>query len=128
MEAAKANDAVEFSKAAFGAEEINRNLYVIDMGLGSKKWKHMPYHGGPPQPYAIPACGAVHGPVGAVPHLPPQGSRAISWWSPLSLPGYVSNMGVQPNQSFGVGFSIGGMSQGIELREGEILIHTFEGY
>lgn len=36
-----------------------------------------PYHGGPPQPYAIPARGAVHGPVGAVPHLPQQGSRGF---------------------------------------------------
>ncbi|XP_074331367.1 regulator of nonsense transcripts 1 homolog isoform X2 [Apium graveolens] len=36
-----------------------------------------PYHGCPPQPYAIPARGAVHGPVGAVPHLPQQGSRGF---------------------------------------------------
>ncbi|WMV43439.1 hypothetical protein MTR67_036824, partial [Solanum verrucosum] len=34
-----------------------------------------PYHGGPPQPYAIPARGAIHGPVGAVPHVPHPGSR-----------------------------------------------------
>uniref|UniRef100_A0A166D5Q4 Uncharacterized protein n=1 Tax=Daucus carota subsp. sativus TaxID=79200 RepID=A0A166D5Q4_DAUCS len=33
-----------------------------------------PYHGAPPQPYAIPARGAVHGPVGAVPQL---GSRGF---------------------------------------------------
>lgn len=30
-----------------------------------------PYHGAPPsQPYTIPSRGAVHGPVGAVPHVP----------------------------------------------------------
>ncbi|KAL1829994.1 hypothetical protein ACET3Z_008406 [Daucus carota] len=114
-----------------------------------------PYHGGPPQPYAIPARGAVHGPVGAVPHLPQQGSRGFgagrgsagapignhlphqqgsqqavgsvgsnfsyptlegpssqpSPGGPLSQPSYVSNMTVQPNQSFRDGFSVGGMSQ-----------------
>lgn len=36
-----------------------------------------PYHGGPPQPYAIPARGAIHGPVGAVPHVPQPGSRGF---------------------------------------------------
>ncbi|XP_038687689.1 regulator of nonsense transcripts 1 homolog [Tripterygium wilfordii] len=37
-----------------------------------------PFHGGPhSQPYAIPARGAVHGPVGAVPHVPPPGSRGF---------------------------------------------------
>lgn len=37
-----------------------------------------PFHGGPPsQPYAIPTRGAVHGPVGAVPHVPPPGSRGF---------------------------------------------------
>ncbi|XP_060179878.1 regulator of nonsense transcripts 1 homolog [Lycium barbarum] len=36
-----------------------------------------PYHGGPPQPYAIPTRGAVHGPVGAVPHVPQPGSRGF---------------------------------------------------
>ncbi|KAG7952432.1 hypothetical protein I3843_12G058400 [Carya illinoinensis] len=37
-----------------------------------------PFHGGPPsQPYAIPTRGAVHGPVGAVPHIPPPGSRGF---------------------------------------------------
>ncbi|KAH0649614.1 hypothetical protein KY285_034862 [Solanum tuberosum] len=36
-----------------------------------------PYHGGPPQPYAIPARGAIHGPVGAVPHVPHPGSRGF---------------------------------------------------
>lgn len=37
-----------------------------------------PYHGGPPsQPYAIPARGAVHGPVGAVPQIPQPGSRGF---------------------------------------------------
>ncbi|KAM7530930.1 hypothetical protein LguiB_034340 [Lonicera macranthoides] len=35
-----------------------------------------PYHGGP-QPYAIPTRGAVHGPVGAVPHVPQPGSRGF---------------------------------------------------
>ncbi|XP_048229748.1 regulator of nonsense transcripts 1 homolog isoform X2 [Ricinus communis] len=37
-----------------------------------------PFHGGPPsQPYAIPTRGAVHGPVGAVPHVPSPGSRGF---------------------------------------------------
>uniref|UniRef100_A0A2P2LM33 Uncharacterized protein n=1 Tax=Rhizophora mucronata TaxID=61149 RepID=A0A2P2LM33_RHIMU len=36
------------------------------------------FHGGPPsQPYSIPTRGAVHGPVGAVPHVPPPGSRGF---------------------------------------------------
>lgn len=36
------------------------------------------FHGGPPsQPYAIPTRGAVHGPVGGVPHVPPPGSRGF---------------------------------------------------
>lgn len=35
------------------------------------------FHGGPPQPYAIPTRGAVHGPVGAVPHVPQPGSRGF---------------------------------------------------
>ncbi|CAN0842759.1 Regulator of nonsense transcripts 1 homolog [Linum grandiflorum] len=35
------------------------------------------FHGGPPQPYAIPSRGAVHGPVGAVPHVPAPGSRGF---------------------------------------------------
>ncbi|KAK9269721.1 hypothetical protein L1049_001499 [Liquidambar formosana] len=36
------------------------------------------FHGGPPsQPYAIPTRGAVHRPVGAVPHVPPPGSRGF---------------------------------------------------
>ncbi|KAG9155797.1 hypothetical protein Leryth_004062 [Lithospermum erythrorhizon] len=37
----------------------------------------LPYHGGPPQPYAIPTRGAVHGPVGAIPHVPQPGSRGF---------------------------------------------------
>lgn len=38
-----------------------------------------PFHVGPPsQPYAIPTRGAVHGPVGAVPQVPQQGSRGFS--------------------------------------------------
>ncbi|GAY49723.1 hypothetical protein CUMW_121290 [Citrus unshiu] len=37
-----------------------------------------PFQGGPPsQPYAIPSRGAVHGPVGAVHHVPPPGSRGF---------------------------------------------------
>ncbi|XP_031390942.1 regulator of nonsense transcripts 1 homolog [Punica granatum] len=37
-----------------------------------------PFHGGPPsQPYAIPTRGGVHGPVGAVPHVPQPGSRGF---------------------------------------------------
>lgn len=37
-----------------------------------------PFQGGPPsQPYAIPTRGAVHGPVGAVPHVPQPGSRGF---------------------------------------------------
>lgn len=36
-----------------------------------------PYHGGLPQPYAIPARGAIQGPVGAVPHVPQLGSRGF---------------------------------------------------
>ncbi|KAL3499815.1 hypothetical protein ACH5RR_038908 [Cinchona calisaya] len=37
-----------------------------------------PYHGAPPsQPYAIPSRGALHGPVGAVPHVPQPGSRGF---------------------------------------------------
>ncbi|KAJ4846831.1 ATP-dependent helicase NAM7 [Turnera subulata] len=37
-----------------------------------------PFHGGPhSQPYAIPSRGAVHGPVGAVPHVPTPGSRGF---------------------------------------------------
>ena len=37
-----------------------------------------PYHGAPPsQPYAIPTRGAVHGPVGAVPHVPQPGHRGF---------------------------------------------------
>ncbi|KAG5248947.1 regulator of nonsense transcript [Salix suchowensis] len=37
------------------------------------------FHGGPPsQPYAIPTRGAVHGPIGAVPQVPPPGSRGFS--------------------------------------------------
>lgn len=37
-----------------------------------------PFPGGPPsQPYAIPTRGAVHGPVGGVPHGPPPGSRGF---------------------------------------------------
>ncbi|GAV89382.1 UPF1_Zn_bind domain-containing protein/AAA_11 domain-containing protein/AAA_12 domain-containing protein [Cephalotus follicularis] len=37
-----------------------------------------PFPSGPPtQPYAIPTRGAVHGPVGAVPHVPPPGSRGF---------------------------------------------------
>ncbi|CAL1401787.1 unnamed protein product [Linum trigynum] len=36
------------------------------------------FHGPPPpQPYAIPSRGAVHGPVGAVPHVPAPGSRGF---------------------------------------------------
>lgn len=36
------------------------------------------FHGGPQsQPYAIPSRGAVHGPVGAVPHVPSPGSRGF---------------------------------------------------
>ncbi|KAF5477696.1 hypothetical protein F2P56_004313 [Juglans regia] len=36
------------------------------------------FHGGPPsQPYAIPTRGAAHGPVGAVSHAPPLGSRGF---------------------------------------------------
>ncbi|KAJ9152585.1 hypothetical protein P3X46_026140 [Hevea brasiliensis] len=36
------------------------------------------FHGAPPsQPYAIPTRGAVHGPVGAVPHVPSPGSRGF---------------------------------------------------
>ncbi|KAI5594482.1 hypothetical protein BDE02_03G076200 [Populus trichocarpa] len=38
-----------------------------------------PFHDGPPsQPYAIPTRGAVHGPIGAVPQVPPPGSRGFS--------------------------------------------------
>ncbi|GMH09266.1 hypothetical protein Nepgr_011107 [Nepenthes gracilis] len=37
-----------------------------------------PYHGAPPpQPYAIPTRGAVHGPVGAVPQGPQPGTRGF---------------------------------------------------
>ncbi|XP_057512957.1 regulator of nonsense transcripts 1 homolog [Actinidia eriantha] len=37
-----------------------------------------PYHGVPPsQPYTIPTRGAVHGPVGAVPHVPQPGHRGF---------------------------------------------------
>ena len=36
-----------------------------------------PYHGGP-QPYAIPTRGAIHGPVGGIPHVPQPGSRGFS--------------------------------------------------
>ncbi|KAL7182615.1 hypothetical protein ACSBR1_041329 [Camellia fascicularis] len=37
-----------------------------------------PYHGAhPSQPYAIPTRGAVHGPVGAVPHVPQPGNRGF---------------------------------------------------
>ncbi|CAL0314338.1 unnamed protein product [Lupinus luteus] len=37
-----------------------------------------PFHGGPQsQPYAIPSRRAVHGPVGAVPHVPSPGSRGF---------------------------------------------------
>lgn len=37
-----------------------------------------PFPGAPPsQPYAIPTRGAVHGPVGGVPHGPPPGSRGF---------------------------------------------------
>ncbi|KAF4362579.1 hypothetical protein F8388_011406 [Cannabis sativa] len=37
-----------------------------------------PFPGGPAsQPYAIPTRGAVHGPVGAVPHVPQPGSRGF---------------------------------------------------
>nr|GEY08742.1 regulator of nonsense transcripts 1 homolog [Tanacetum cinerariifolium] len=35
------------------------------------------YHGGP-QPYAIPMRGAIHGPVGGIPHVPQPGSRGFS--------------------------------------------------
>lgn len=35
-----------------------------------------PYHGGP-QPYAIPTRGAIHGPVGGVPHVPQPGTRGF---------------------------------------------------
>ncbi|KAG7015680.1 Regulator of nonsense transcripts 1-like protein [Cucurbita argyrosperma subsp. argyrosperma] len=35
------------------------------------------FHGGPPHPYGIPTRGAVHGPVGAVPHVPQPGSRGF---------------------------------------------------
>ncbi|KAI3689592.1 hypothetical protein L2E82_47554 [Cichorium intybus] len=34
-----------------------------------------PYSG--PQPYAIPTRGAIHGPVGGVPHVPPPGARGF---------------------------------------------------
>ncbi|KAJ0594500.1 putative Helicase superfamily, ATP-binding domain, RNA helicase UPF1, UPF2-interacting [Helianthus annuus] len=34
------------------------------------------YHGGP-QPYAIPTRGAIHGPFGGVPHVPPPGNRGF---------------------------------------------------
>ncbi|KAG9133990.1 hypothetical protein Leryth_004699, partial [Lithospermum erythrorhizon] len=37
----------------------------------------LPYHGGPPQPYSIPTRGAVHGPVGAIPHVPQPGIRGF---------------------------------------------------
>lgn len=37
-----------------------------------------PFPGGPAsQPYAIPTRGAVHGPVGAVPHVPQPGTRGF---------------------------------------------------
>ncbi|GLU05472.1 hypothetical protein SLE2022_225730 [Rubroshorea leprosula] len=36
-----------------------------------------PFPGGPPQPYAIPSRGAVHGPVGAVTQVPQPGSRGF---------------------------------------------------
>lgn len=37
-----------------------------------------PFHGGPPsQPYAIPTRGGVHGPVGAVPHVPQPRTRGF---------------------------------------------------
>ncbi|OIW10868.1 hypothetical protein TanjilG_27814 [Lupinus angustifolius] len=37
-----------------------------------------PFHGGPQsQPYAIPSRGAVHGPVGAVPHVSSPGTRGF---------------------------------------------------
>lgn len=35
-----------------------------------------PYHGAP-QPYAIPTRGAVHGPFGSVPHVPPPANRGF---------------------------------------------------
>ncbi|KAL8196213.1 hypothetical protein R6Q57_025213 [Mikania cordata] len=35
-----------------------------------------PYHGGP-QPYAIPTRGAIHGPFGGVPHVPPPTNRGF---------------------------------------------------
>ncbi|KAI3756474.1 hypothetical protein L1987_56295 [Smallanthus sonchifolius] len=35
-----------------------------------------PYHGGP-QPYAIPTRGAIHGPFGGVPHVPPPANRGF---------------------------------------------------
>ncbi|MQL87365.1 hypothetical protein Taro_019923, partial [Colocasia esculenta] len=38
-----------------------------------------PFPGGPhSQPYAIPSRGAIHGPIGAVPQVPPAGNRGFS--------------------------------------------------
>ncbi|KAF7128128.1 hypothetical protein RHSIM_Rhsim11G0009100 [Rhododendron simsii] len=65
------------------------------------------YHGAPlSQPYAIPTRGAVHGPVGAVPHGPQPGSEV------MSLFGCIPQMtGQGSSQTFQDGFSMGGMSQ-----------------
>ncbi|KAL8053501.1 hypothetical protein ABFS82_05G076500 [Erythranthe guttata] len=51
---------------------------VHPSGYGMPRVPVSPFHGGPPsQPYAIPARGAVHGPVGAVPQIPQPGSRGF---------------------------------------------------
>lgn len=59
-----------------------------------------PFHGGPQsQPYAIPSRGAVHGPVGAVPHVPSPGSRGFGAGrgnSGASIGNHLPHQGTQP--------------------------------
>lgn len=51
---------------------------VHPAGFPMSRFPIPPFHGGPPsQPYAIPTRGGVHGPVGAVPHVPQPGTRGF---------------------------------------------------
>ncbi|CAH1428983.1 unnamed protein product [Lactuca virosa] len=67
-----------------------------------------PYHGGP-QPYAIPTRGGgVHGPVGAVPHVPQPGSRGFTAGrgnagGPIPIGSHLSHQHQQQQQPIGVG-------------------------
>ncbi|KAF2316290.1 hypothetical protein GH714_041631 [Hevea brasiliensis] len=83
------------------------------------------FHGAPPsQPYAIPTRGAVHGPVGAVPHVPSPGSRGFG-----AGRGNAGSSGRVPrelmNQNSQAGFSRFG--SGNDFMSQEYLTHRSQG-